>query len=253
MEYDLTAFLIICPLVFLSGFVDSVAGGGGLISLPAYFLGGLPVHAAIATNKISAAPGAVVATWRFWKSGHIDVPFMLPSVAAALVGSFLGARLALMIDETVIRLLMFFILPPTAWCVLKRKDLDPGPLDPLPRRKALALTVGISFIIGGYDGFYGPGTGTFLILLYTALARMDLRSAVGGSKMVNLASNVAAVAAFSTGGMIQWRLGLTAAAFCMAGSYFGSGLAIKKGSDIVRPLILAVLALLFIRLALEQA
>lgn len=252
MEYDWTVFLIICPLVFLAGFVDAIAGGGGLISLPAYIIGGLPMHAAIATNKISAAPGAVVATWRFWKSGHIDAPFMLPSVAAALAGSFLGTRLALMADETVMRLLLFLVLPPTAYHVLKRKKLGAAALDPFPRRRALALAAAISFVVGGYDGFYGPGTGTFLILLYTGLARLDVRAAVGGSKMVNLASNAAAVAAFAAGGTVYWRVGLAAAAFCIAGSYFGSGLAIKKGTDIVRPLILAVLALLFVKLALDS-
>lgn len=116
-------FLIVCPLVFLAGFVDAIAGGGGLISLPAYLIAGLPVHTAIGTNKLSSGMGTAVATWRFWQKGYIPVKEALAGILLALAGSWTGAKIALMIDDSVFRIIMLFVLPLTAIYVMCNKSM----------------------------------------------------------------------------------------------------------------------------------
>ena len=155
-------FLIVCPLVFLAGFVDSIAGGGGLISFPAYLLAGVPVHVILGTSKLSAFPGAIVAAARFAKSGLVQWKLALPCGLIAALGAFAGARIALGVDEAVIRSLMVVVLPVVAFYVLRSKP-DPGEEEKaeLPFEKLLLPSLAASFVIGAYDGFYGPGTGTF--------------------------------------------------------------------------------------------
>lgn len=248
MDITIHTFLIVCPLVFLASFVDSIAGGGGLISLPAYLIAGLPPHYAIATNKLSSSIGTVIATVRYCKNKLVDWGIGIPSILLALIGSTLGANLALLVDEKVLKFILIIILPVVGFYVLINKNFTKKVFtEPLPRKKVYLIACTASFFIGAYDGFYGPGTGTFLILIYTGLARMDIGVASGNTKLVNLASNVAALITFLFNGKIIFTLGITAAVFSVAGSYLGSGLVLKKGFKVVRPIILVVITLLFIK------
>lgn len=126
MTITFIQYIIVCPLVFLAGFVDAIAGGGGLISLPAYMLAGLPVHKAIGTNKLSSAMGATLTTARFAKSGFIELRFAIPCSAAALLGSAIGARIALLIPEHVFKIIMLFVLPLVAAYVMSKNRLKTG-------------------------------------------------------------------------------------------------------------------------------
>ena len=242
-------FLIVCPLVFLAGFVDSIAGGGGLISFPAYLLAGVPVHVILGTSKLSAFPGAIVAAARFAKSGLVQWKLALPCGLIAALGAFAGARIALGVDEAVIRSLMVVVLPVVAFYVLRSKP-DPGEEEKaeLPFEKLLIPSLAASFVIGAYDGFYGPGTGTFLILVFAGPLKMHMKHSAGISKVVNLAADIGALLTFTASGKANVALGVAAALFCMAGSYFGSGLVVNNGQKIVRPVILTVLVLLFAKI-----
>lgn len=242
-------FLIVCPLVFLAGFVDSIAGGGGLISFPAYLLAGVPVHVILGTSKLSAFPGAIVAAARFAKSGLVQWKLALPCGLIAALGAFAGARIALGVDEAVIRSLMVVVLPVVAFYVLRSKP-DPGEeeKEELSFEKLLLPSLAASFVIGAYDGFYGPGTGTFLILVFAGPLKMHMKHSAGISKVVNLAADIGALLTFTASGKVNVALGVAAALFCMAGSYFGSGLVVNNGQKIVRPVILTVLVLLFAKI-----
>jgi uncharacterized protein len=248
MDITLHTFLIICPFVFLAGLVDSIAGGGGLISLPAYFISGLPTYNAIATNKLSSCIGTAISTFRYGKNKQMDWAVGIPSVIFALIGSTIGANLVLLVDEKIMKYLLIPILPIVAYYVLRGKTFqEVSPVSPLPRKKVYIIAILASFIIGTYDGFYGPGTGTFLILIYTGLAKMDIKIASGNTKLINLSSNLAALVTFLIHGKIFILLGLTAACFSIAGNYIGSGLVLKNGHKIVRPIIIIVLVLLFLK------
>ncbi len=245
-------FLIVCPLLFLAGFVDSIAGGGGLISLPAYLFAGLPVHAAIATNKLSSACGTSLATARFVKNRLIRPKLVLPGIAAALLGSALGARLSLRTDERLIRAILFVVLPAAAFVVLNPRLFPDRPSgEACTDGRTLAVCALAAFGIGLYDGFYGPGTGTFLIIAFTAFARLSVGEANAQAKAINLSTNLSSLAVFLAGGQVVVPLGLAAAACNMLGNYIGSGLALSRGAKITRPIILTVLGLLLIKLLYE--
>ncbi len=255
MELNLLHFLIVCPLVFLAGFVDAVAGGGGLISLPAYMLCGLPSHLAIGTNKISSSMGTALATWRYAQSGFIEWRLAPICVACAFAGSAGGAKLALLLDESLLKTLLLVILPLTGLYVLRSQSLSrqpsAQPAAPTDYRRTLRLAAMAALGIGVYDGFYGPGTGTFLILLLTGLAQMQLRQANGLTKVINLTTNLAAVSVFVWHGEALLPLGLTAGCFNMAGSYLGTRSFTKQGAGIAKPIILTVLLIFFIKTVWE--
>ncbi|MDO4338169.1 MAG: TSUP family transporter [Eubacteriales bacterium] len=251
MELTIQMFLIVCPLVFLASFVDAIAGGGGLIALPAYLLAGVPMHNAIATNKLSSATGTVISTVRLCRNKFVDWGLALPCVSMALLGSYIGANLALLASDKLLKWMLLPVLPIVAFYVLKKKNLDENSEVELPRARQWIICGISSLVVGCYDGFYGPGTGTFLLLCYTGLAKMNVRNASGNMKLANLSSNGAALAVFLFSGKILVPLGLAASVFSIAGHYVGSGLVMKNGSRIVRPVILVVITLLFIKIIFD--
>lgn len=248
MELTFKTFLIVCPLVFLAGFVDAIGGGGGIISLPAYLFAGLPPHMAIGTNKMSSTCGTAVATVRLLLKNKVNRLLALFTVIAAIIGSSAGARLSLLLNEDVILYLMLIVLPICAFFVLNKKLFKDRPGENDARNaKTYIIAILSALIIGMYDGFYGPGTGTFLIIAFTVFAKMSLGAANAQAKIINLTTNITALTVFIINGQVLFLLGGAAALFNMAGNYLGAGLAIKKGSSIVRISIIAVLILLLIK------
>ncbi len=248
MTVDLWTLLIICPLVFAAGLIDAVAGGGGLISLPAYLIAGLPPHNAIATNKLSSSIGTVASTARFIKNKCVDWPTAIPSAVLAVLGSIAGAKLILAIDEDAIRYIMLLLVPVLAFVVLKKRDLSVESLEPVSRKRQFLVVCLAALFVGMYDGFYGPGTGTFLLITYTQLAKMPLRLAAGNVKIANLSSNIGSLAVFLINGQAIIPIGLISAVFAVSGHFIGAGLLLKNGARVVKPFILVVLSLLFVRL-----
>ena len=242
--------LIVAVGVFLASFMDAIAGGGGIISVPTYLLAGVPMHMALGTNKVSSGIGTAVSTARFIKNGYIDWKLGIPSVALALVGSFVGTSIQLMIDEVYLQYLLLIVLPVVAFVVLRQRQF-PEERGEIDRRKQCAIVWLASFVVCAYDGFYGPGTGTFLLLIYCNLAKMDVRTAGGNVKLVNLSSNIGAFVTSLRSGQVFLVLGLIGAVTSIAGHYVGSGLAIKNGSKIVRPTVVIVLILLAVKVVYE--
>jgi len=249
MELTPVTFLTVCPLVFLAGLIDSMAGGGGLISLPAYLIAGAPPHMALGTNKLSSSVGTVVSTVRYIKNTKISIVIAAVCVGSALLGSSLGTNLALLVEEDLFRWIMVGILPVVAVFVYLKKDLGQSDAkEPTPRPKTLLLCAAISLLIGAYDGFYGPGAGTFILLLFTAAVKMEILPASAYTKIVNLSSNIGALTVFIINGKVIFLLGAVAAAFSVLGNFIGSKLVLTKGVAVVRPVMLIVLALLLIKL-----
>lgn len=234
---------ILFPLIFLSGFVDAIAGGGGIISLSSYLAVGLPPHLALGTNKFSAVLGTGISTARFARAGHVKWDAAAISFIGAVVGSAIGATLTLYVDERVLVYIMLLVLPIIAFLVLRGKGFQPREVV-LSRQRMLLLALVIGVFLGGYDGFFGPGTGTFLIMAFTAILGFDVLTACGNAKVVNFASNIAAAVTFMINGQVAYQWGIPCAACAILGQYIGSGLAMKKGVQIVRPMILVVIVLL---------
>lgn len=249
MHLTVWSFLIVCPLVFLAGLVDAIGGGGGLISLPAFLFAGLPPHMAVATNKLSSSCGTSVVTARMIKNHLIDFKLALPSILCAIIGSAIGSKLSLLIPEEVFLKAMIVILPICAFLVLNRKIFnDEGSKEIEANLKTYLLAGTSALIIGAYDGMYGPGTGTFLIIAFTIFAKINMQAANGQAKIINLTTNITSLIVFLINGQVLIPLGLAAAACNMMGGYIGAGLAIKNGSKIIRPCIILVLTILLIKI-----
>jgi len=250
MELNFFHFLIICPAVFAAGFIDAIAGGGGLITLPAYLIIGLPSYNAIATNKLSSAMGTVVSTGEFIKDGYVNWKTAVFCAMCSLVGSMIGSNLALLIPEKIFSIVMVVLLPFIAFYVLKNKsfETDKTPFSPL---KTLIICLICAFFVGMYDGFYGPGTGTFLLILLTGVARISLKEAAGNTKIMNLTSNVTALVVFIINRKVIWTLGLVAGVFSIAGHFLGAKVFVKNGTKIARPIVICVLSLLFAKIIYE--
>lgn len=250
MELSIVQFLIVCPLVFIAGFIDAIAGGGGLITMPAYLLAGLPVHNALATNKLSSSMGTAVVTAKYAMNGFINWKRAIICAVFSLMGSFLGSSLALFIAEDIFKIIMLVALPLIAVYVLKRKNLE-SDKEPFSEPVTVLLCVIIAFIIGAYDGFYGPGTGAFILLLMTGIARISLNDAAGTTKVLNLTSNVTALTVFIMNGKVIYPLGFTAGLFSIAGGYLGAVQFTKNGAKFVKPVIIFVIAIFFIKIIVE--
>lgn len=249
MQLTLQTYLIACPLVFLAGFVDAIGGGGGLISLPAYLIAGLPVHNAIATNKLSSACGTTLATLRFIKNKLVYWPLAIPSIVCAMAGSSMGAQISMRVDSKVMTYVLYAVLPVAALIVLNRHIFKDNEENELTfNKKTFIVTCLAALIVGFYDGFYGPGTGTFLIIAFTVFAKMSMKQANGQAKVINLTTNITSLAIFFLNGQVLIPIGIAAAICNMVGGWLGAGMVMSQGGKIVRPIILLVLALLFVKI-----
>ena len=243
--FPLWVVLLIGCGVFLASFMDAIAGGGGIISVPTYLLAfnGLPTYFALGTNKLSAGVGTVFSAARFIKNKCVNWRLAVPSIALALAGASAGTWLQHHTPDTVLKYLLLVVLPVVAVFTLRTRSWPDVP-GQISFAKQAAIVWTASLIIGAYDGYYGPGTGTFLMLVFIRFGKLDTRTAAGNVKIVNLSSNIGSLFTAWTAGYVFWGVGLVAAVFSMAGHYIGAGLAIKNGSKVVRPTVVIVLILL---------
>ncbi|MBR5490104.1 MAG: sulfite exporter TauE/SafE family protein [Oscillospiraceae bacterium] len=254
MPEIIKTLLIVCPLVFLAGFVDSVAGGGGLISLPAYLFCGIPAHMASGTNKVVNSIGTSVAAGKYIKSGKINLRYAIIAAVFALLGSAIGTEIATLLSDRVFKIIILCALPTAAIILTIKKDFGKDgsiPSRSYTKRTEYILCAIIGLFIGCYDGMVGPGTGTFMIMAFTAVMGMDLLTSSGCAKVGNLASNIASAIVWIINGHVYWALVIPAAACNVLGNYLGARYAIKGGSKRIRSMIFVVLALLFVKILFE--
>ena len=249
MQVTLNMYLIVLPMIFLASAVDAIAGGGGLISLPAYTLAGLDYDFASGSNKFSSLFGTLMATIRYFRSGKILIGPALAAALAALPGAWLGTQTAMALGDRVMRIFMLFAIPVVGALVLFQKKGAETSRPVTRRQYPLCGLIGLA--IGFYDGFFGPGAGTFLILLFTHLLGMDMVTASATAKPVNLFSNAASVVTRVAAGNVLYALAIPATVFSLAGGWLGAKLAVTRGVKLVRGMMLVVLALLTVRLAME--
>lgn len=222
----------------LAGFVDAVAGGGGMITVPALLSAGLPPIAALATNKMQSCIGTAMATLTYWRRGFVSVRALLPSVAATFAGSMLGAMVVKQIDTSLLNLAvpvaligvaLYFLFAPSL------SDADRAARLPFPR-----WVPALGFVIGFYDGVFGPGTGSFFTIGFVLLFGLGITKAAGNTKLLNLVSNLAALAIFIHGGDVVWPAAAAMAGGQLLGGYVGARAGIRFGAKLIRPLVVVV-------------
>lgn len=249
---SLSDYLIVLPLIFLAGLIDSIAGGGGLISLPAYWIIGIPPYMALGTNKFSSFSGTIFSTARFMKAGLLDLPVAICSAAFALVGSWLGTQTALKLSAGFLNIILLVLIPTVAVIILltpKTGAHNHSLQIKLSKRLILGSIAGL--VIGFYDGFFGPGTGTFLILIYAIALKYDFMTANANAKLVNLASNFAALTSFIIAKQVLFPIAIPAAFSGIAGHLLGSSMVLKKGNKLIKIIFIFVLILLLIKIAFD--
>ncbi len=250
-EPSLAATALLTAVALVAGTVDAIAGGGGLISLPALLFAGLPPHLALGTNKGQSVFGSLAATLRFARGGLLDLRRARITFPLGLLGSLCGAALVLAVPARALRpVVLALLVAAAAFVALRRAPAAPGARARLDARPAVAGAVALA--IGAYDGFFGPGTGTFLIVAFAALLGDGLTEASAAAKVVNLASNLAAVAVFASRGVVLWRLALPMAGAQLLGGWLGAHLTIRRGDGLVRRVTVLVALALAAKLAWDM-
>jgi uncharacterized membrane protein YfcA len=251
MSVDAVDVVALCFAALLAGWIDAVSGGGGLVQLPALLImlpGAAPAQV-LATNKLSSVFGTAVATATYYRRVRPDLRTALPMAAVALLGAAGGAALASQLSASVFRPVVLVLLVAVAIYTVRRPDLGDVQALRWTGRRHYAAAVGVAAGIGFYDGIFGPGTGSFLVFAFVGLLGYSFLQASAKARMVNLATNLGALAVFIPQGAPLWGVGLGMAACNVAGGWLGAHAAIRRGSRFVRVVFLTVVSLLVLRLS----
>ncbi|MCP1146363.1 TSUP family transporter [Lysinibacillus endophyticus] len=239
LDLDLSIILILFLFGFLAAFIDSVVGGGGLIALPALLFTGLSPSAAVATNKLAGSMGSLTSTITFYKSGKIDLKPIAKLFPIVFIASMIGAWIVHLMDPTLLKPLMLIMLALVAVYTIFKKDWgNISTYKKLTKKKYIGFIFLVS-AIGFYDGFLGPGTGSFLIFSFLLIG-FDFLKAAGNAKFLNFASNIGALVMFLMLGQINFIYGFTMGVAQIIGAIVGSKFAIKRGTNYVRVLFIVV-------------
>lgn len=248
-EFGLDILLLLAMAGFAAGFIDSIAGGGGLITVPALLLAGLSPVEALGTNKLQGVFGSGSATYAYASAGLVDVRRQLPSAALALLGSVAGALLATVLPGEWLRA----ALPPMLVVIALYFAFKPDMGDVDRARRISPFVFGITMVplIGFYDGLFGPGTGSFFMLAFVALAGYGVLKATAHTKLLNFSSNLGSLALFAAVGAVSWKVGLVMGAAQFVGARLGARLAMKTGARLIKPLLVVTCVVLALRLLLD--
>ncbi len=237
MQLDLWLYPALTCVAVVSGFIDSVAGGGGLVMMPILLSTNLPPHVVLGTNKVQSMCGTTISTWRYHKAGLFSFRQNAPLAAVVFVGALLGTLAIQRLSADVLKLVVPVLLISVAlYTVLSPSMNDEDRKALLSERGYLPVASGIGF----YDGFFGPGTGQFFATTLVGLRGFGLTRATGLTKFLNLTSNVASVIVFTLGGQALWLLGLCMGVGAMTGAWIGSHFATKFGAKMIRPVLVVV-------------
>ena len=230
-----------------AGFIDAIAGGGGMISMPALLWAGLPPQVALGTNKLQSTCGTLLAVAHYWRAGLIRWRPLRLAAAITFAAAVLGAWAVAIMDPAILRRVVPVLLVTVAVYMALNRKLGERPRAARIGMAAFAMIFGTA--LGFYDGFFGPGTGSFWMLACVLMLGQDLRAATGTTKALNLISNIAALIAFALAGCLRFDIGAAMIAGQLAGARLGSGLVIAHGARIIRPLFIAVALTMALRLA----
>lgn len=252
MDFDFL-FVALGLAAFCAGFVDAVVGGGGLIQIPALFAAYPAATPAtlFGTNKLASIVGTSSAAVQYSRRVTIPWRVALPGAVAALVGSWYGAKAVAYLPPTVLRPLILVLLVLVALYTFYKKELGTVSTEPEHGARSTLIALGIGAAIGFYDGFFGPGTGSFLIFLFIRLLGMDFLRASVTAKILNVATNLAAIAFFATNVELMWKLAAVMAVCNLSGAVTGSRAALRHGVGFVRKMFLGVVSVLIAKLAYD--
>ena len=234
------SIIFLCAAGFLAAFVDSIAGGGGLISVPAFLMAGIPPHIALGTNKFSSSTASFTSSFKFATSGKINfnlIKFMAP---LTLVGAILGVKTVLLVDQKILYPLVMILVLSVGVYTFFSKNLGINNYFEGSTKTNLTLGMLLAFTVGFYDGFFGPGAGSFLIFGFIKIFKFDFVNAAGNGKFLNFVSNITSFVVFAIEGKVWFLQGIFVAVFMILGAHFGTKAALTKGSKLIRPIFIVM-------------
>ena len=225
---------------FFAAFIDAIAGGGGLISMPAYLMAGVSPHLSLGTNKFSSTMGAFTSSYNFAKSGLVNFKLIKILAPFTLVGSILGVKTVLLLDESFLNVLVLVLILAIGLYTIFSKNIGADDNFHGLNKKNLTLGIIFAFCLGFYDGFFGPGTGSFLVFGIIKIFKFDFLHSTANTKCLNFISNIAALITFALNNSINYKLGFVVAIFMVFGAKLGTKVAINKGSKIIKPIFITM-------------
>lgn len=243
----------LCPLIFVAMFIDSIAGGGGIITIPAYLFAGLPIQITYGTNKFVACVGTAFGAGNYIRKKYVDWRIAVPALCGSLAGSAIGAQLALHLKPEILQICLMIVLPFVALFMIFNRSFGDENAEKPSRsfRFVIIAAILIGLVIGCYDGLFGPGTGMFFSLSFVLIERMTLIYATGTTKVVNLASNFAAVVTYLMAGVVDFSIAIPCGLCSIAGCLLGSQCAIKKGAKFIKIIMIVAAMLLLGKLFID--
>ncbi len=245
-QVTLPELALLVGVALCAGTVDAIAGGGGLLTVPSLLAVGLPPHYALGTNKGQSLFGSLAAIFRYAHAGLVDGRFARITFPMGFLGALVGAALAMLLRPEVLRPVVLVMLVIVAVLVTTMRPKPRGHGETLRRHAGIVSAIA-ALLIGAYDGFFGPGTGTFLIAAWVGLLGMSITRASADAKVVNFASNLAAAILFAQRGVIVWAIALPMAAAQLLGGFLGAHIAVRKGDRLIRGVVLVVVLALVIK------
>ena len=239
MEIDFS-FLILTVLVFLAGIIDSISGGGGLITIPAYMNWGLDIRYLLGTNKLSSSTGTFTAALKYLNELRFPKNYLFKVFISSFIFSSLGVIFVSSFHDHILRIIIITILPILSFYLLFNGKLEKNNSLDLPFEKLTKKTLVISSAISFYDGMLGPATGTFLAIFYSNFLGYDILKATALAKFTNLTSNISALISFIILGRVEFKVGIIMGIVSGFGNYLGSSFALKKGSSFIKPFLVIV-------------
>ncbi|WP_423363883.1 sulfite exporter TauE/SafE family protein [Mycoplasma sp. P36-A1] len=248
IDFDWNTLIIVLPFIFAGGFVDSIAGGGGVLSWIGFLIAGVPMHISYSTNKIQALAGTSVSSYNYIKAGHFNKWFLPFAIVGAILGSSIGSYVVTTLDDATLKMIITVVLPFIALMMAFSRKSEKAKNRKLSKGQIFITSGILGLAIGLYDGFIGPGAGTFLIVGFSMLG-LSLLEAGGNAKIINLITSLSASIIFITGGFLDLGLVIPCIIVNIVANHLGSKLAISGGEKIIRPVMLSVMVMLVLKLA----
>ncbi len=251
MTVTITGIILACIAGFFGAIVDAIVGGGGLITTPALLAIGLPTHLALGTNKFASSAGTISSSYHFYKSGNVNFKMLKYLLPFSLVGSMLGVLAVLAIEPDFLKVLIIILVVVIGTYTVVKKDLGLKNYFSGLTKKKIGLGIILALVLGFYDGFFGPGTGSFLIFGLIHIFGYDFKKASANSKLMNLFSNFTALVLFLINGKILFVIAVPMSISMALGARVGAKLAISKGATFIKPVFVIVSFALVVKMILD--
>lgn len=249
---DIGTFIFLGIACFIAAFIDAVAGGGGLITVPAYLASGLPAHIALGTNKVSSSIGTIASSWKFATSGKVNWMMIRKLIPFSFLGALMGVKTVVLINSKYLYpIAIVLLLLVLIYTLINKKMGEENQFKGLDKKNTRNGKV-MALIMGFYDGFFGPGTGSFIIFALIRIFKLDFTNASGNAKFLNLTSNIASMLLFIYLGKVNFFYSVPIGIIMIFGATLGAKTAVTKGTAFIKPMFLIVTTIVLIKMILES-